>query len=59
MATRSSLNDAEMEVIPGTQGASYPFFSPDDDELGFFAGGGLKKVSLRGGNWSEVIRRPR
>ena len=35
--------------IPGTEGAVGPFFSPDGQWLGFFAGGMLKKVSVNGG----------
>ncbi len=35
--------------MPGTEGAVNPFFSPDGQWLGFFAGGKLKKVSVRGG----------
>jgi eukaryotic-like serine/threonine-protein kinase len=36
--------------IAGTEGASYPFFSPDDEYIGFFAGGRLKKVPVGGGS---------
>jgi serine/threonine protein kinase/Tol biopolymer transport system component len=36
-------------VVPGTQGASYPFWSPDDSYVGFFADGKLKKVAASGG----------
>ena len=35
--------------IPDTEGAQNPFFSPDGNWIGFFAGGGLKKISLAGG----------
>jgi eukaryotic-like serine/threonine-protein kinase len=35
--------------IPGTEGATDPFFSPDGQWLGFFTGGKLKKVSVSGG----------
>jgi eukaryotic-like serine/threonine-protein kinase len=35
--------------LPGTEGATYPFFSPDGQWLGFFAGGKLKKVLVHGG----------
>jgi eukaryotic-like serine/threonine-protein kinase len=35
--------------VPGTEGASSPFFSPDSQWLGFFADGRLKKVSMSGG----------
>src|ERR1700733_3836537 len=36
-------------VLPGTEDASYPFWSPDDAYVGFFADGKLKKVALSGG----------
>jgi Tol biopolymer transport system component len=36
-------------ALGGTQGASYPFWSPDGRFIGFFAGGKLKKVDISGG----------
>ena len=35
--------------LPNTEGASFPFWSPDGQSLGFFADGKLKKLSLAGG----------
>jgi eukaryotic-like serine/threonine-protein kinase len=35
--------------LPGTSGGSSPFFSPDGQWVGFWAGGKLKKVPLAGG----------
>jgi eukaryotic-like serine/threonine-protein kinase len=35
--------------LDGTQGASYPFWSPDNKSIGFFADGKLKKVGVSGG----------
>jgi len=42
---------AEMEARPveETEGAQYPFWSPDGQSLGFFADGKLKTIDLRGG----------
>jgi serine/threonine-protein kinase len=37
------------EPIPGTEGGETPFFSPDGQWIGFFAGAKLKKVPLAGG----------
>ena len=39
----------EAALIPGTEGAMGPFFSPDGEWIAFTAGGQLKKVALRGG----------
>ena len=35
--------------LGGTQGATYPFWSPDEKFIGFFADGKLKKVDVSGG----------
>jgi len=37
------------DLIEGTEGASFPFWSPDGRSIGFFADGKLKKISLDGG----------
>ena len=37
------------EPLAGTQGAEYPFWSPDSQSLGFFANGSLKRIDLAGG----------
>ncbi len=36
-------------VLPGTDGAYYPFFSPDGQWVGFFSGDELRRVPLSGG----------
>ncbi len=36
-------------AIPGTNGATYPFWSPDAQYLGFFAQGKLQKIAVAGG----------
>jgi serine/threonine-protein kinase len=43
------LDRLDASPIPGTEGASNPFFSPDGQWLGFHADGALKKVPLAGG----------
>ena len=35
--------------LAGTEGASFPFWSPDSRSIGFFAAGRLKKVPIGGG----------
>jgi Tol biopolymer transport system component len=44
-----SLASAEARPIPGTDGATIPFWAPDGMRLGFIADGKLKKVDIRGG----------
>ncbi len=44
-----AMDSLEAKPIPGTEGATAPFFSPDGQWLGFFAGGKLKKISVSGG----------
>jgi serine/threonine protein kinase/Tol biopolymer transport system component len=43
------LSALEAEPLAGTEDASYPFWSPDSREIGFFAGGKLKKIDANGG----------
>jgi Tol biopolymer transport system component len=43
------LTDLHAEPLAGTGGAQFPFFSPDGQWIGFFAGGSLKKISVAGG----------
>jgi len=43
------LDTATAQPLPGTDGASYPFWSPDSRSLGFFAGGRLKRIDIGGG----------
>jgi serine/threonine-protein kinase len=43
------LDRLEPIEMPDTHGAGSPFFSHDGEEIGFFAGGHLKKVPVRGG----------
>jgi len=41
-----SLDVTEPRALPGTQGASYPFWSPDGRSIGFFLQGKLKRIDL-------------
>jgi serine/threonine protein kinase len=44
-----SLGSAEHKLLPGTEGASTPFWSPDSEWIGFFAANSLKKVRVSTG----------
>jgi serine/threonine protein kinase len=44
-----AMDSLETRPIPGTEGATDPFFSPDGQWLGFFAGRKLMKLSVSGG----------
>src|SRR5438552_12240662 len=44
-----SLDSLTARELAGTEGAMYPFWSPDGRHIGFFAGGKLKKIEAAGG----------
>jgi eukaryotic-like serine/threonine-protein kinase len=62
------LNDIASQKLSGTEGALFPFWSPDSKSIGFFADGKVKKIdasggtpfaicddeSPRGGSWSST-----
>jgi serine/threonine-protein kinase len=52
------LADTITTAIPGTAGASTPFFSPDGEWIAFFADAKLKKVTRRGGPPIDVLDTP-
>jgi Tol biopolymer transport system component len=43
-----AFDSATAVALPNTDGAVYPFWSPDSLSLGFFAGGKLKRIDLAG-----------
>ena len=43
------LSSLDARALPGTDGASLPFWSPDSRFLGFFANGKLKRTDAAGG----------
>jgi len=62
---RRLLDQATAQPLAGTEGAQYPFWSPDSRSVGFFDGNSLKRMDLavgslqtltaavpRGGTWS-------
>ncbi|HET9217842.1 MAG TPA: protein kinase, partial [Terriglobia bacterium] len=43
------LDSASAQPLPGTDGATYPFWSPDSRSIGFFAQGKLKRIDTVNG----------
>ncbi len=43
------LDSLAPQPLTGTEGASFPFWSPDNHHIAFFAGGMLKRISAVGG----------
>ena len=43
------LDSSEARALPGTEGATFPFWAPDSNAVGFFADGKLKRVDVAGG----------
>jgi serine/threonine-protein kinase len=48
LATRR-IDQGQLNVLAGTEGAQGPFFSPDGRWIGFAVAGALKKISAQGG----------
>ncbi|MFN7983002.1 MAG: protein kinase [Vicinamibacterales bacterium] len=45
-----SLDSEELQSLPGTEEAQYPFWSPDGNSLAFYVTGFLRRVELTGGS---------
>jgi len=52
------LSTGEATPVNGTQGAVFPFWSPDGKYLGFFADGKLKKIPAAGGPAQTLCEAP-
>ncbi len=50
-----SMNALEPRPLIGTDGAEYPFWSPDGGKIGYFSGGSIRRISVDGGDPSSVI----
>jgi len=48
------LASAEARELPGTEGASFPFFSPDGRTVAFFNRSELRRVSVDGGPVTKI-----
>jgi serine/threonine protein kinase/Tol biopolymer transport system component len=52
------LNDFTPRPVDNSMGAEYPFFSPDDRTVVFFAGGRMRRASVDGGAASNIALAP-
>ncbi len=52
------MDSLEEREIPGTDGATYPFWSPDGTHIAFFAQGKLKQVAASGGPATNIADAP-
>ena len=53
-----SLNAVNAQPLGGTEGARYPFWSPDSRSVGFFAGSQLKRIDIDGSQPQALIDAP-
>jgi len=53
-----ALEALAAQPLAGTEGASYPFWSPDSRGIGFFAEGKLKKIEASGGPPQTLANAP-
>jgi len=49
-----ALNLLDAQPLPATEGATYPFWSPDSQSIGFFADGKLKRIAAAGGQAQAI-----
>src|SRR5262249_16229648 len=52
------LDALEARLLPGTDDAIYPFWSPDSKFVGFFARGKLKTIAIDGGPTKDLADAP-
>ncbi len=52
------LDQDEARVLPGTEGALMPFWSPDNESIGFFAASVLKRLDLANGFVRTIANAP-
>ena len=53
-----ALGSIPPEPLPGTDGATYPFWSADGQSLGFFVKDELRRIDRRGGPSRRIARAP-
>ena len=52
------IDSLTAQVVPGTDDATYPIWSPDSASLAFFVPGKLKKMAMRGGPSQTICDAP-
>ena len=50
------LHSLTAVTLPGTENATFPFWSPDGQSIGFFAEASLKRIQRRGRNAADCLR---
>jgi serine/threonine protein kinase/Tol biopolymer transport system component len=50
-----SIDNTKAQVLPGTDGAEFPFWAPNSRTIAFFADTKLKRIDISGGAMPEVI----
>jgi Tol biopolymer transport system component len=53
-----ALDSIQSQALAGTDGASFPFWSPDSRSIGFFADGKLKRIDTAGGAAQVLANAP-
>jgi Tol biopolymer transport system component len=53
-----SLLSGDASALAGTDGASFPFWSPDSRSIGFFASDRLKRIGIDGGSLRDLAPAP-
>jgi len=54
-----ALSESVARQLPGSEGGTYPFWSPDEKWVGFFADGKMKKAPVNGGPVLALADTPR
>ncbi len=54
-----ALSESAAKPLQGSEGGTYPFWSPDEKWVGFFADGKLKKAAVNGGPVISLAEAPR
>jgi Tol biopolymer transport system component len=49
------FDSVEARPLPGTEGATFPFWSPNSDAVAFFAERKLKRVAINGGGEPQIV----